>query len=242
MKRIGRIIIAFTWMCLSGCTVYHQVNLQDLLNRKITRTEKETVHMADHHKKFYSYYLSPGTGWMEGDSTGNIFNYQGTPFLMNLNVSAAINRKYYNGIENNPDILNGSSRKAYASGTYQDINGDVHDFSTAVYDLGNQNYLTAMRTDTVDFCAVSDALKATDLAAEMLKIARTVQVNSDAVTTAYSRKETVTFTGEKIQLFDSIAPESGRVEELFEDNDTEGNTESHSEPEKASPDTSPSSE
>lgn len=241
MKRMILIPAMIIWMFLSGCTVYHEVTLQNLLNQKITQVEKETVNSADHHKKFYSYFISPEIGRMEGDSTGNIFNYQGTEFLMNLNVSSVINEKYYNGIENNQDLLNRSSRRAYASGTYQDTNGDVHDFSVAVYDLGRQNYLTAMRTDTVDFCAVSDALKSVDLAGEMLRIARSVLVNSDAVTTAYSRKETVTFTGEKIQLFDSIAPESGRVEELFEDNDAEGNTESHSEPEKSSPSASPSS-
>lgn len=235
MKRAFLPVMILAGMLLSGCTVYHKVNLQNLLDQKITQVEKEPVTSADHHKKFYSYYISPEIGRMEGDSTGNIFNYEGTSFLMNLNVSSVMNRKYYNGIENNTDILNDSSRKAYVSGNYQDTNGDVHDFSLAVYDLGNRNYLTAMRTDTVDFCAVSDALKAVDLGGEMLKIARTVLVNSDAVTTAYSRKETVTFTGEKIRLFDSIAPENGRVEELFEDSDTEENTESHSEQEKASP-------
>lgn len=218
-KHLFPVLVISALIPLSGCTVYRKVNLQNMLEKKITEAEKATVFEPDHQKKFYSYYISPQIGRMEGDSTGNIFNYQGTRFLMNLNVSSIINRKYYQGIENDSDILNQGKEKAYLTGNYRDLNGDVHSFSTVIYDIGNQNYLTAMRTDTVDFCSVSDALKAVDTAGEMLRIARSVEVNTDQITAAYSRKETVVFTGEKIQLFDSVAPESGRVEELFEDKD-----------------------
>lgn len=231
MKKTMAALFAVVVMMLSGCTVYHEINIQSLLNQRIRSAEKTLVFQADNNKKFYSYYISPEIGRLEGDSTGNIFDYQGTSFLMNLNISSVINQKYYNGISDDPDILRGSLRKADLQGKYQDLNGNVHKFAVSVYDIGNQNYLTAMRTDTVDFCAVSDALKAADIAGEMLKIARTVNVHADAVATAYSRKETVTFTGEKIQLFDSVAPESGRVEELFDDNDTAGNTDESASPE-----------
>lgn len=238
MKRLFEAVLLCMLFGASGCSAVYEVNLQKLLNNRILLAQKASVFQADHNKKYYSYYISPEIGRMDGDSTGNVFNYQGTPFLMNLNISSVINHRYYKGIEDDSEILNQKSRKAIASGKYQDLDGDVHDFTTAVYDLGNQNYLTAMRTDTVDFCSVSDALKSADLAGEMLKIARTVKVNDDAVASAYSRKETVTFTGEKIQLFDSVAPESGRVEELFDDNDSVGNTDGPS----PTPSQSPSGE
>lgn len=229
-------------VCLSGCTVERKADLQDLLSERISSALSATVSEPDHNKKFYSYYISPGIGRMEGDSTGNIFNYEGTRFLMNLNISSIINSRYYKGMEDDSEILNQNCRKAHVSGNYQDPDGDVHDFSAAIYDLGNQNYLTAIRTDTVDFCSVSDALKAADLAGQMIQIARTVKVSSDAVLSAYSRKETVTFTGEKIQLFDAVAPESGRVEELFDDNDSSGDTDGDQTDNTASPSPSPSGE
>lgn len=242
MKRRCILLLTTLLISLSGCTVERKINLQDLLAQRISSALSAQVYEPDHNKKFYSYYISPQIGRMEGDSTGNILNYEGTRFLMNLNISSIINSRYYKGIEDDSEVLNKSCRKAHVSGKYQDPDGDVHEFSAGIYDLGNQNYLTAIRTDTVDFCSVSDALKAADTAGEMIRIARTVRVYGDAVLSAYSRKETVTFTGEKIQLFDAVAPESGRVEELFDDNDASGDTDEDQSSSTASPSPSPSGE
>lgn len=242
MKKTSVIITLVLALFLSGCTIRRNVNLQRLLNQHIVRAQQAAVFEPDHYKKMYSYYISPEIGRMEGDSTGNVFNYQGTEFLMNLNISSVINNKYYKGSQNDSDILNSSTCKASDSGSYHDPDGDVHPFSISVYDIGRENYMTLMITDTAYFCGISDALMSVQLAEEMLKIARTVKVNPDAVTAAYSRKETVTFKGEKIRLFDSIAPESGRVEELFEDNSTDENSGEKDQRPVPSPSQSPAGE
>jgi hypothetical protein len=58
----------------------------------------------------------------------------------------------------------------------------------------------------------------------MLRIARTVTVNTNAVLAAYSRRETITYHARKVELFTNIAPESGEISELFSDRYSAGST------------------
>lgn len=213
----------------SGCTVYHTIDLQKVLSARLVSGMEGDVDEPNRNKPYYSYYIQPSVGQLDSDQTGSLLTYQGNEFLMNLNISAVINNKYYDS--ENSDSFGLSNDKAAASvtGTYTDVNNDSHNFIVNIYHADEkESYITAFRSDTVEFYAVSDPLKAADLAGEMLRIARSVQIDQDEILDHYSNKESINFTGRKIQLFDSIAPESGRVEELFGENDAAGESENQS--------------
>lgn len=210
----------------SGCTVYHTIDLQKILSEKLVTRMEGDADAPNRNKPYYSYYIQPSVGQLESDQTGSLLTYQGNEFLMNLNISAVINDKYYDSKDSDSFGLNDSSTAASVTGTYTDVNNDSHDFIVNIYHADKEeSYITVFRSETVEFYAVSDALKAADLAGEMLRIARSVEINQDEIIDHYSNKESISFTGRKIQLFDSIAPESGRVEELFGENDTAGESE-----------------
>lgn len=210
----------------SGCTVYHTIDLQKILSERLVTRMEGDADAPNRNKPYYSYYIQPSVGQLESDQTGSLLTYQGNEFLMNLNISAVINDKYYDSKDSDSFGLNDSSTAASVTGTYTDVNNDSHDFIVNIYHADKEeSYITVFRSETVEFYAVSDALKAADLAGEMLRIARSVEINQDEIIDHYSNKESISFTGRKIQLFDSIAPESGRVEELFGENDTAGESE-----------------
>lgn len=210
----------------SGCTVYHTIDLQKILSERLVARMEGDADAPNRNKPYYSYYIQPSVGQLESDQTGSLLTYQGNEFLMNLNISAVINDKYYDSKDSDSFGLNDSSTAASVTGTYTDVNNDSHDFIVNIYHADKEeSYITVFRSETVEFYAVSDALKAADLAGEMLRIARSVEINQDEIIDHYSNKESISFTGRKIQLFDSIAPESGRVEELFGENDTAGESE-----------------
>lgn len=210
----------------SGCTVYHTIDLQKVLSERLVTRMEGDADAPNRNKPYYSYYIQPSVGQLESDQTGSLLTYQGNEFLMNLNISAVINDKYYDSKDSDSFGLNDSSVAASVTGTYTDVNNDSHDFIVNIYHADKEeSYITVFRSETVEFYSVSDALKAADLAGEMLRIARSVEINQDEIIDHYSNKESISFTGRKIQLFDSIAPESGRVEELFGENDTVGESE-----------------
>lgn len=210
----------------SGCTVYRTIDLQKVLSARLVEKMEGEADEPNHNKPYYSYYIQPSVGQLDSDQTGSLLTYQGNEFLMNLNISAVINKKYYDSRNSDSFGLNDTSVAASVTGTYTDVNNDSHDFIVNIYHADKEaSYITVFRSGTVEFYAVSDALKAADLAGEMLRIARSVEIDQDEIIDHYSNKESISFTGRKIQLFDSVAPESGRVEELFGENDAAGQSE-----------------
>jgi hypothetical protein len=200
--------------CSSSSTAY---DLQDGLNRNIKNAEEGEASEASFHKQYYSYYTQPGIGHFESTQYANVFSLDGNRFLMNLNISSVINQKYYEDADSGSEELSVQKASAEADGIFKDIKGNKHSWKAAVYQASNDKYMTCLYTDTVYFYAVSDGISAVRMAGEMLSIARSVTVDTKAVAAAYSNKETVQYSGEKMDLFDSIAPESGRVSELFKD-------------------------
>ena len=67
---------------------------------------------------------------------------------------------------------------------------------------------------------MSDEVLAPNLAAEMVRILRSVKIDEEKIVSAYSGKEIITHHGTTIELFDNIAPVNGFIEELFIDQPT----------------------
>lgn len=212
MKKL--ISICLTLLMLSGCTYQSTFHLQDALNEELSLSQQSTIFKPNMNKKYYSYYLYPYIGRHKSVQSGNVLNYRGTQFVMNLNIESLINQKYYTDADENADSFIDAS--AYGNGEYIDYWNQTHTYEVDIYNQ-NDYYVTVFKSDTVEFYAVSDAVKSVELAGEMLKMARSVSVNTSEIISAYSYKETIDYENEKVELFQSVAPESGRIEELFED-------------------------
>ena len=74
----------------------------------------------------------------------------------------------------------------------------------------------------MDFCSVCDLFSTADIAREMLLVARSVRISREEILKDFTILESIAYEGEKIKLFDDMAPESGAIEELFIDNNTAG--------------------
>lgn len=212
--------LMLTAVLLSGCA--SSASLAERMQNNIDAVLAQNVSQAGHNKTYYSYYIEPSVGRFSGNETGNVFSYEGTKFLMNLNVPSIVNEQTYPDSDSD-GIETISSPMLTKDGTYSDSEGVIHEYHLRIYQQ-NQVYLTLLNTDTVNFYSLSDAWKTVDLAAEMLKIARTVEVKTDAVLAAYTNSQKLDYKTEKIQLYNEIVPESGSITELINDTNTIGNT------------------
>ncbi len=150
------------------------------------------------------------------EETSNVFSFEGVKFVMNLKADEIINRKFYKESgEDVSDALKGGQRIAYQTGSYTDYEGKEHPFETGIYLLDGICF-TVMDTDCMEFLSSGNHVQAVQTAAEMLKIARTVQVDENDVITAFSSRQTIVNNRKKLELFQNIAPESGMIQELFE--------------------------
>lgn len=218
MKRIVLCILLVIFT--SGC-IKVEGSLTEITQNKIEAVLQQDVSYANYNKTLYSYYIEPSVGRLEGNETGNIFTYQGNQFLMNLNISSIVNESEY-PTSTTKGMETIGSTDCYLTGTYTDIENKQRNYELQMKQVGN-SYLTLLNTDIVNFYAISDQVMATDLAAMMIKIARTVTVNSDEVIAIYSNNEVLNYETKKVQLFNPITPENGSVNDLINDNQSLGN-------------------
>lgn len=214
MKRAA-VALLCAWM-LMGCVVNETVDVQKRLEDHIAQAQNMQVQKASHSKKFYSYYLPKDIGRYESDLSGNLFCIDGVRVAMSLNTAAIINQRLYPSNTQQTVKMEGKTMVAYLNGDYLDIQEHAHPFQVGIFDLGN-TYAVGLVSDTVLLQATCTALQTGVIAGRMLQIARSVLVDADQIVTYYSNQVPEISSQEKVELFDTQAPENGRIEELFED-------------------------
>ena len=205
-------IIAALALTLCGCA-QAETDLNRALNTKLAQREAEPVPAPYYHKDFYGYYTEPCVGRISASETGNIFKYENCFIIMNLDVPAILRAE---GSEQVSVSFSGGNEKASVQGTYLDRSEQEHAYSVRISALGD-SYYVFLQSDTMQFYAVCPQYTAASAAAQMLKIARSVEVNIPAVVARYQSSNGIEYAGETIELFDSITPENGSIEELFPD-------------------------
>lgn len=201
---------------LLGCGDPSAFDLNEKLNEKVDAAQALEPMPANHMKPFYAFYIEPSIGRLESTRTSNTFVLNGNPFTLNLNVPAVINEMYYEKAKAEQDILSGYEPVSEKTGTYIAPDESETAYTIRVYRF-DKHYWTQFDTAYFSFYAVSDEYNVPYLAAEMMKIARTMEIEKKSVAAAYSTKENITYESKKIELFEHIAPENGLIEELFID-------------------------
>lgn len=195
---------------LSSCAMA-ETDMNAALERSLAEAAGTEIPAANYQKKYYSYYAQPCIGRISATRTGNVFSFEGKMFAMNLNVPAIVREE---GSQASVPVLSGGVQEVLYEGTCTGRDGSEMAYRLTVNELGNRHYIS-LQTDLMQFYAVSDTASVPRLAAEMLRIARSVSVDRAAVTAAFSSSDEIIYAGEAIELFDSITPENGSIEELF---------------------------
>ena len=211
MRRI--LISALITVLLCGCTARGS-DFRMLVDQKLSDALSCGLQQPSFMKDSYAYYVSPYIGRIDATATSNTFSYNGTQFVMNLRVPDIINRKYYSGGSDVLMPVSAGRSLLESSGQYEDYLGIRQPYSVRVSGL-DTGVLVETRTAYMDFSSVCRKEDAPDLIGEILKIARTVKPEEEQILSLYSTRESISFTGETITLFENIAPENGSIEELF---------------------------
>ena len=82
----------------------------------------------------------------------------------------------------------------------------------------DQDVFTYAKTDLLEFYAISGELQALQVAETMMRIARTVKVDREAVVSTYSARQEIDYERKRLELFQNVVPENGVIDELFEGN------------------------
>ena len=203
-------------LLLTGC-VHAEGSYADQLNMRMERAITGATAGPTYSHGIYSYYKEPAIGRVSSEALSSTFIENGVRFIMNLNVPAIVNEKYYggaasSGLPRNMDTL------AESRGTFADFEGEVHPFEVKLFELEGDQVFACAKTDLLEFYAICGKLEALQVSETMIRIARTVRVDHDAVISAYSSRQEINYERKRLELFQNIVPENGAIEELFEGN------------------------
>lgn len=216
MKKV--VSVLFLVIFLMGCNPVSG-SIEERLEQRLEETFSMSIPNAIYSHTYYSYYREPSIGRIRSDYTSNIFSYEGYHFVMNLLVPEIIHQTYYSSLEHGLTDSNGLSIQIEKTGTFSDRFSQEHPYTILVYPIKNLN-VVYLCTDSIEFYSVVPEFVVPQIANEMMKIARTVQVDRSKVLADFSSQETIAYEKKKLELFQYVAPENGSVEELFVNNNS----------------------
>lgn len=191
----------------AGCAA---ADPSSLLEEEIAAGTRRQILSANHSTRYISYYLQPSFGIMEQEDTCTVFNISGMKLYMNIRAEKVIQDAYYSDVSE--ELPDGAAYTA--SGTYSDVNEEAYSYEAAVYESGSTSVLF-LRTEYADFLAQGRADEVCALAEEAICIARSLSVDTAAITDAYSLREEITYSTDTLELFETLVPEEGSIEEIL---------------------------
>lgn len=208
-----KILILLCALLLCGCS-NQKTDITQTLPLNLTALANAPIKdLADNNKPLYRYYIEPSIGRRESTQTSNVFVKEGQIFVMNLDIASVINTRFYD------EKVYGQKADTNAmialDGTYIDTNDLEFRYSLSVYLLDNGKYFIDLSMAYVNFYAYCEYATIESLVLEMMKIGKTVDVNSEKVIATYSSKQSTEYVKEKLDLFEMNIPDSGRIEELM---------------------------
>lgn len=207
-----KFLLLFLSCILLGCS-NGTTDFNNELDKYIDKALNSNLHIHKYKDGFISYYVDPSIGRVETTDTSHVFNYDGTNFIMNINVTNIINEKLYEN-KSSEYTASGYNKK----GTFTDINENIHDYVIGI-DYNDQYYMITLSSDELQFYSYADEISAPKIAGEMIKIARSVTIDRNAVINAFNIKELITYQPSYMDLFEEKIPENGSIEELIKDDD-----------------------
>ncbi len=224
-----KIHLVLCLMLLSGCASTQTDLKLRLENSVATMAQAPIDDLADNNKPLYRYYIEPSVGRRDSTQTGNVFLLNGREFIMNLDIASVINTRFYDEILFNEQI--DSAAMIAMEGSYVDYNDLEFHYMLTVYDLQDSKYFIDLSMAYVNFYAYCEYAEIEELVLMMMKIGKTVDVDAEKVIAAYSSKPSTEYVKEKLDLFETVIPDSGRIEELMGMNPQETEEEMMEDPE-----------
>ncbi|MCR4634203.1 MAG: hypothetical protein K5648_08770 [Erysipelotrichaceae bacterium] len=217
-----KIIVFFICILLSGCVA------QDDLSKRLDNvfaSEQSTERIRrNSYSRYIDYYLPSGTGELEGDMLSSRFSYNSSNFVMDINISGIINEHYYKDQGMTDEGFFDPSRLIYErNSTFVDADGVSREYSYRVYSYDRQ-YLTYFRSRELLFYGYASLSDLVDMTSRILMIAKSAAIRHNEVISAYSSKTEVDYEKKQVNLFETIMPVNGNVNDFMIDGRESGDS------------------
>ena len=206
-------------ICLYGCaqsldleTELDQVFSAELVQEKVRR---------NNYSRYLDYYLPSDLHEVEGDMLTNYFSYNDSCFIMDVNISGIVNDRYYPDQKPGDEGFFDEQRLVYyRAGTYRDNEGNEREYQYKVYGYDGE-YLSYFFSKDLIFYGYATPDDIVPMSSRILLMAKGTIVREDDVAAGYSLKNEIDYEKKQVNLFETIMPVNGNVNDFFVSDDQE---------------------
>lgn len=219
MKKVLVFII-----CLLLVSCANNGDFSVLLNEIFNSDNDNILIRTNNYGQYIDYYLPSDVQQYHGDHLSNTFTYNGSKIIMDVNISAIINSKYYKDVKIADEGFFNDNELIYSiQGTYPKDEKDIQYFYHIYqhYD----NYLGYFVSDELIFYTYMVYEDIIPVSSRIFLMAKGVNVKNEQIIANYSSKDVIDYQKKQVNLFETVMPVNGVVEDFMinhnEENDGE---------------------
>lgn len=215
---IKRLFISasITFLFLSSCSIHSQTIQQTFVTSIGAAESSEINSVLNRNGLYFDYYLPITMGHKLSAESSLILESFQRDILMSLDVVNIVLNEGSSNQSSLRDIFNKSLALVNIESITSDFNGLNLSYKAQLFELEKNLYLVVIQTQNIVVSAQMEIGLVNELAYEMLRLARTVNVDRSLVVTNYSNKETFSYQKVNLNMFAQMAPESGTIIDMIE--------------------------
>lgn len=222
MKKICLLFLACLFLCACSHTEDIAASLDTVIDSELSNP---TVYRQDQNTIFFSYYLPSDIYKLESYKDATIFSFNNEEILMNMNITSIIASEEGNikeGARNENFYSN--DRLVYSrEGTYLNHDEIEVEFIYNIYAVNNK-YLISFKTDDMNYYAYVSRNSLELLTKRLFMLAESMSINSESVVAYYANVDMIDYTRKQVNLFETVIPREGQLEEILIDKDLPSTT------------------
>lgn len=209
MKKIVLLLLS---LVLVGCAQVNDINVQ---LDDVFADENATNVRANNYTEYIEYYMPSDVNELDANKTSYVFYVDDCKFIMNINVSHIINSEYYGEEQLIDEGYYDNDKLIYEhNGSFKNLNDEDINYFFKAYQYEDK-YLLYLLTSEVELHGYSYANNIGLITRKMFMMAKANNVKNDIVINNFSNKDIIDYQKSTVNLFDSIFPVDGRIDDLM---------------------------
>lgn len=208
-----KLLVFLLCLIMCGCTL--NTGAYSSLDGVFAEEKDELGIRHNNFTRYVDYYLPSDVSEMECDELSHVFMYNRSRMVMDVNIAAIINDRYYSKAPLSEEGFFDSSKLVYSrDSSFLDSEGQEREYVFRVYEYDGE-YLLYFVCHRLVFYGYADGDDLIPLASRMLLMSRTASVKTDDIVSIYSNKEVIDYEKKQVNLFETIMPVNGQINDFL---------------------------
>ena len=170
---------------------------------------------TNNYTRYANYYLPSDVQETDVDDLSYVFSYNHSKIIMDVNVSGIINSKYYDKYIIKDEGFFDNSKLIYShEGNYPNPKEKMIPYFYRVYNH-DDDYLAYFMSEELIFYVYTNIDDLIPVTSRILLMAKGTNIDNENIIYQYSSKEVIDFEKKQVNMFETIMPVNGNINEFF---------------------------